>query len=65
MVEKLTYSVTEAAEALGVSRPTMYELIHREGFPSLKVGNRVLISRRRLVEWVDQQAGKERPSETV
>ena len=65
MVEKLTYSVTEAAEALGVSRPTMYELIHREEFPSLKVGNRVLISRRRLVEWVDQQVGKERPSETV
>ena len=65
MVEKLTYSVTEAAEALGVSRPTMYELLHREGFPSLKVGNRVLISRKRLAEWVDQQAGKESPSETV
>ena len=65
MVEKLTYSVTEAAEALGVSRPTMYELIHREGFPSLKVGNRILISRKRLAEWIDQQAGKEGPSETV
>ena len=58
MTEKLTYSVTEAAEALGISRPTMYELIHREGFPSLRVGNRVLISRKRLAEWVDQQAGK-------
>ena len=65
MVEKLTYSVTEAAEALGVSRPTMYELIRREGFPSLKVGNRVLISRQRLVEWVDQQARKEQPNETI
>ena len=58
MTEKLTYSVTEAAEALGVSRPTMYELIRKEGFPSLRVGNRVLISRKRLAEWVDQQAGK-------
>lgn len=58
MTEKLTYSVTEAAEVLGVSRPTMYELIRREGFPSLKVGRRVLISRQRLAEWVDQQAGK-------
>lgn len=58
MTEKLTYSVTEAAEALGVSRPTMYELIRKEGFPSLKVGSRVLISRKRLAEWVDQQAGK-------
>ena len=65
MTEKLVYSVTEAAEALGVSRPTMYELIHREGFPSLKVGRRVLISRQRLAEWVDQQAGKERLHENV
>lgn len=65
MVEKLTYSVTEAAEALGVSRPTMYELIRREGIPTLKVGSRVLISRKRLTEWVDQQAGKEWPNETV
>lgn len=65
MVEKLTYSVTEAAEALGVSRPTIYELIRREGFPTFKVGSRVLISRQRLAEWVDQQAGKERSNETV
>ena len=35
---ELTYNVTEAAEALGVSRRTMYDLINREGFPTLKVG---------------------------
>lgn len=56
-VSKLTYSVTEAAEAIGVSRATMYELIHREGFPTLKVGNRRLISRELLAEWVRRQAG--------
>lgn len=53
---KLTYSVTEAAEAIGVSRATMYNLIHREGFPTLKVGNRRLISRELLAEWVRKQA---------
>lgn len=56
-VSNLTYSVTEAAEAIGVSRATMYELIHREGFPTLKVGNRRLISRELLAEWVRRQAG--------
>lgn len=55
--EKLVYSVTEAAQALGVSRRTMYEVIHQEGFPTLKVGGRRLISRELLAEWVRAQAG--------
>jgi len=56
-VAELTYSVTEAAEALGVSRRTMYDLLHKEGFPTLKVGGRRLISRELLAEWVRVQAG--------
>ena len=53
--EKLTLSVTETAEALGVSRPTVYQLLHREDFPSFKVGTRTLINRQRLQSWVDAQ----------
>lgn len=56
-MDKLAYSVTEAAQALGVSRRTMYDLIHREDFPTLKVGGRRLISRELLAEWVREQAG--------
>lgn len=55
--KRLTYTVDEAAKAVGVSRRTMYELIHREDFPSLKVGGRRLISREGLAEWVRTQAG--------
>ncbi len=54
---ELTYNVTEAAEALGISRRTMYDLLHREDFPTLKVGGRRLISRELLAEWVRAQAG--------
>ena len=57
MAERLTYSVTEAAQALGISRPAMYSLIHQEGFPTLKIGSRRLISRELLAEWVREQAG--------
>lgn len=53
---ELTYSVTEAAEALGISRRSMYDLLHKEGFPSMKVGGRRLISRELLAEWVRTQA---------
>lgn len=56
-VARLTYSVEEAAEAIGVSRATMYDLIHREDFPTLKIGNRRLIFREGLAEWVRRQAG--------
>lgn len=51
-MEKAVYNVDEAAEALGVSRSTIYQLIHREDFPTLKIANRRLISREGLQEWV-------------
>lgn len=53
---ELTYSVKEAAAALGISRRSMYNLIHQEGFPTLMVGGRRLISRELLAEWVRNQA---------
>lgn len=54
---ELTYNVTEAAAALGISRRSMYDLMHREDFPTLKVGGRRLISRELLADWVRAQAG--------
>lgn len=59
MTDKLAYSVAEAAEALGISRPTVYNLIHQEGFPAFKVGNRTLISVSDLRQWVTAQAARE------
>jgi excisionase family DNA binding protein len=55
-MEKIALSVAEAAEALGVSKPTVYELIHRDDFPSFKIGARQLISRSGLEAWVQAQA---------
>ena len=54
----LTLSVAEAAKELGVSRPTMYQIINRKDFPSFRVGGRVLISRELLGEWVKDQSKK-------
>ena len=56
--EKLTMSAQEAAEALGVSLPILRDLTHREDFPSLRVGRRVLVSRAGLERWVQEQAAK-------
>lgn len=54
-LEPLAVSAAEAARLLGVSRPTLYNLLNQSGFPSFRVGNRVLVSVAGLQDWVDQQ----------
>ena len=51
----LAVSAAEAARLLGVSRPTLYQLLNREDFPSFRVGNRVLVSVAGLQAWIEQQ----------
>ena len=54
-LEPLAVSAGEAARLLGVSRPTVYQLMGREDFPSFKVGTRTLISVEGLREWIRKQ----------
>lgn len=56
--EPLAYSVDEAAQVLGVSKPTLYKYVHREDFPSFKLGNRTLVSVSGLREWIARQSGE-------
>lgn len=59
-LEPLAVGTTGAARLLGVSRPTLYQLIGRTDFPSFRVGGRVLISVAGLQAWIDRQtAAKE------
>ena len=54
--DRLALSVTEAAEALNVSRPTVYQLMRSADFPAFRVGRRTLISRSGLERWIEAQA---------
>ena len=54
-LEPLAVGAAEAARLRGVSKPTIYQYIGREGFPSFKLGNRTLISVDGLREWVKRQ----------
>lgn len=56
-IEPMAVSAAEAAQLLGVSRPTVYQLMGREDFPAFKIGGRTLISVDGLRRWVEQQAG--------
>lgn len=62
-VERLTLSVTEAAEALGISRRSMYELMHQEKFPAAaKILGRRVIIKSLLNDWLEQQAKEQKES---
>ena len=53
--DKISVSVEEAAKLLGVSRPTIYKLIHRGDFPFFKIEGRTMIHKAKLEQWADAQ----------
>ena len=56
MIEKIALDVSEAASILGVSRPTMYQILNREDVHlDFYIGTRRKVSRKALQEWVEQQ----------
>ena len=57
-IEPLSVSTSEAARLLGVSRPTIYELMQNGGLPWFKVGTRTLLPVSGLKEWVAEQTAK-------
>ena len=55
-MEKILLRPVEAAEVIGLSRSTVYELIAAGDLPSVLVGGRRLIPVAKLHEWVERQA---------
>ncbi|HEX3037796.1 MAG TPA: excisionase family DNA-binding protein [Oscillospiraceae bacterium] len=55
-MEKMTISVQELSERLGISLPKAYELTKSAGFPVLRVGTRVLIPVEELKAWIAENA---------
>lgn len=54
--DRLTLSVEEAAQLLGISRALAYELVAQHRLPSLRLGRRIVVPRRALVALVEQTA---------
>ena len=51
----LMLSVPEVAAVLGISRAGGYELARSEGFPTLKIGSRIVVPKEKFVQWIDSQ----------
>lgn len=56
-LDRLAYTVTEAAEVASVSRPTVYRWMHFPGFPVARIGGCTRIPARAFEMWLNQQAG--------
>lgn len=52
-------TAAELAGALGISRAGAYALIHRKGFPTLRIGKRLMVPKDKLVAWIDQNTGRD------
>ena len=52
----LTLTVLEVGKVLGISRAKVYDLARSEGFPSMRIGRRILVPRDKLIRWIDEQA---------
>ena len=57
MIERLAYSVEEAAASIGISDRKLRDLIHSEGFPLVRLGNRCLIPVDGLRRWLAEHQG--------
>ncbi len=40
------------AQVLGISPSSGYELLHQQDFPTLKIGNRIVVPKEEFIQWV-------------
>lgn len=51
-------NVEELAQVLKISKTRAYELVKMQGFPTLKLGKRILVPTEALVQWLNANLGR-------
>ncbi len=49
----LFLNVELVSKVLGVSPSSSYELMHEAGFPTLRIGSRMVVPKEKFVQWVE------------
>ena len=55
-MERTTMSVQELSAQMGISLPKAYELVKNPGFPTPRIGTRILIPIDAYKEWLIKQS---------
>ena len=50
----LFLNVKMVASVLGVSPSSGYELMHQRDFPTLEIGNRIIVPKEKFIQWVER-----------
>ena len=45
------------AKVLGIAPSSSYELLHEPDFPSLRIGNRIVVPKEKFIQWVEARTG--------
>ena len=53
----LMLSVPDVASVLGISRAGAYELVRSDGFPSLRIGSRIVVPKEKFIGWINADTG--------
>ncbi len=53
----LSLNAEDIANVLCISIGNAYNLLHREDFPTIHIGKRMVVPRDRFFAWIDQQIG--------
>ena len=57
MTNEIILTVAEAAAFMRISKPAMYEVVHRADFPKIFIGRKILIPRLEFFDWIHREAG--------
>ncbi|MDF3005514.1 MAG: helix-turn-helix domain-containing protein [Candidatus Fimivivens sp.] len=55
-MDKITFTVKEAAEIIGISPSKMYQLVRENQVPHISLGKRTVIPKQGFFTWVNQAA---------
>lgn len=45
----------QVATVLGISKNCAYTLMHSKGFPTIRIGRRMVVQKEKLIQWIDEQ----------
>ena len=59
-MERTTMSVQELSAQMGISLPKAYELVKEPGFPTIRIGTRILIPVEGFQTWLRTKSSSEK-----
>lgn len=51
----LMLNAKQIGEVFGISISSAYELMREDGFPSIRIGNRLIVPKDKLIAWIERQ----------